>query len=73
MQLHYNCTHDIMLMSLIVIHLLKFSTCHYEDFWTNYFLFKILISIMIVNDGQDYDTWHNKKLQHGILIIFWNK
>jgi len=25
MQLHYNYTHDVMLMSLIVIHLLKFN------------------------------------------------
>jgi hypothetical protein len=24
MQLHYNCTHDVILMSLIIIHLLKF-------------------------------------------------
>jgi hypothetical protein len=34
MQLHYNCTHDVMLMSLIVIHLLKFDTWHYEIFLT---------------------------------------
>jgi hypothetical protein len=34
MQLHYNCTHDVMLMSLIVIHLLKFDMWHYKDFWT---------------------------------------
>jgi hypothetical protein len=32
MQLHYNYTHDVMLMSLIVIHLLKFDMWHYEDF-----------------------------------------
>jgi hypothetical protein len=31
-QLHYNYTHDVMLMSIIVIHLLKFNTWHYEDF-----------------------------------------
>jgi len=30
MQLHYNCTHDVMLMLLIVIHLLKSNTWHYE-------------------------------------------
>jgi hypothetical protein len=35
--------HDVMLMSLIVIHLFK------------------------------SDTWHNKKLAHGILIKIWNK
>jgi hypothetical protein len=28
MQLHYNCTHDVILTSLIVIHLLKFDTLH---------------------------------------------
>jgi hypothetical protein len=34
MQLHYNYTHDVMMTSLIVIHLLKFYMWHYEDFWT---------------------------------------
>jgi hypothetical protein len=34
MQLHDNYTHDVMLTSLFVIHLLKFDTWHYEDFWT---------------------------------------
>jgi hypothetical protein len=34
MKLHYNCTDDVMLMSLIVIHLLKCDTWHYEIFWT---------------------------------------
>jgi len=34
MQLHYNCTYDVMLMSLIIIHLLKIDMWHYEDFWT---------------------------------------
>jgi hypothetical protein len=34
MQLHYNYTHDVMLMSLIVIHLLKYEKWHYDDFWT---------------------------------------
>jgi hypothetical protein len=32
MQFHY--THDVILMSLIVIHILKSNTWHYEDFWT---------------------------------------
>jgi hypothetical protein len=32
MQLHYNYTHDVMLTSLILIHLLKFSMWHYEYF-----------------------------------------
>jgi hypothetical protein len=30
MQFHYNCTFDIMLMSLIVVHLLKSNMWHYE-------------------------------------------
>jgi hypothetical protein len=30
MQLNYNFTHDVMLMSLIVIHILKYNTWHYE-------------------------------------------
>ncbi len=34
MQLHYNYTHDVILTSLIVIHILKSNTWHYEDFWT---------------------------------------
>jgi hypothetical protein len=34
MKLHYNYTHDVILMSLIIIHLLKFDTWHYEIFWT---------------------------------------
>jgi hypothetical protein len=45
MQFHYNYTHNVMLMSLIVIHLLKSNTWHYEDFWTSMF-FEILISII---------------------------
>jgi len=30
MQLHYNYTHDVILMLLIVIHILKFNTWHYK-------------------------------------------
>jgi hypothetical protein len=33
-QLHYNYIYDVMLMSLIVIHLLKFNKWNYEIFWT---------------------------------------
>jgi hypothetical protein len=51
-QLHYNYTHDVMPTSIIIIHLLKFDTWHYEDFWT---LKKLKYwspsTIMIVNDG----------------------
>jgi len=32
-QFHNNYTHDFMLMSLIVIHLLKSNTWNYEFFW----------------------------------------
>jgi hypothetical protein len=47
MQPHYNCTHNVMLMLLIVTHLLIFDTWPYEDFFDkDYFLFKILISIV---------------------------
>jgi len=31
-QFHSNYTHDVMLTSLIVIHLLKSNMWHYEDF-----------------------------------------
>jgi len=34
MQLHYNYTHDAILMSLIIIHILKSNMWHYEDFST---------------------------------------
>jgi len=34
MQVHYNRNHDVMLTSLIVIHLLKYDKWHYEIFWT---------------------------------------
>jgi hypothetical protein len=34
MQFHYNYTHDVMLASLIVIHLLQSDMWHYEDFLT---------------------------------------
>ncbi len=40
MQLHYNCTHDVMLMSLIIIHLLKSYTWHYDDFWHKIVIFQ---------------------------------
>jgi hypothetical protein len=75
MQFHYNYTHDVMLMSLIVIHLLKYNMWHYEDFWTQFFFQNIdlhhpLWLLMMV---QDYDMWHNKKLPHGILINFGKK
>jgi len=45
MQLHYKCTHDVMLMSLIIIHLLKYDTWHY-DFFHKIIIFEILVSIV---------------------------
>jgi len=45
MQLHYNYTHDVMVLSLIVIYLLKSNMWHYEDFGHTFF-FKIFISIV---------------------------
>ncbi len=58
MQLHYNCMHDVLLMSLIVIHLLKSNTWHYEDFLTYIYISKYWspFFIMIVNDGPKF--WH---------------
>jgi hypothetical protein len=55
MQLHYKCTHDIMLALLIVIHLLKSNTCHYELFFDIPIIFFLKnwfpSSITIINDG----------------------
>jgi hypothetical protein len=33
MQFHYKYTHNVMLTSLIVIHILKSNMWHYEDYW----------------------------------------
>jgi hypothetical protein len=38
-QFHYNYTHDVILTSLIVIHLLKSNMWYYEDFWRSIFSF----------------------------------
>jgi hypothetical protein len=45
MQLHHNYTYDVMMTSLIIIHLLKSNMWHYGNFWTLFF-FEILISIV---------------------------
>jgi hypothetical protein len=37
MQFHYNYTHDVILTSLIVIHLLKSNMWHYEKFGHKFF------------------------------------
>ncbi len=36
MQLNYNCTHDVILLSLIIIHVLKSNMWHYEIFFSIY-------------------------------------
>jgi hypothetical protein len=60
MQLHHNCTHDVMLTSLIVIHPFKFNTWHYEYFWIFFFgnihLHHPLWLLMMV---WNCDMWHN--------------
>jgi len=61
-QLHYNYTHDVMLMSLLVVHLLKFDMWHYEDFWTLKNLkYWSPSSIMIVYG--DLKLWHMAQLK----------
>ncbi len=60
MQLHYNCTHDVMLTSLIVIQLCKYDTWYYEDFLTWFFFRDIdfhcpLWLLMMV---RDWTMWH---------------
>jgi len=56
MQFHDNYTHDVMLTSLMVIHLLKSNTWHYEDFWNVFSKYWSPSSIMIINDGMR--LWH---------------
>jgi hypothetical protein len=60
MQLHYNYTHDVMLMSLIVIHLLKSNMWHHENFWTLKIIFFLKywspLFVIIVNNG--LKLWH---------------
>ncbi len=75
-QLHYNCTHNVMLMSLIVINLLNFDAWHYEKNWTwKWFSFQNIdlhYSLWLLMVVRNCDTWHNKKFPHGILIILNN-
>jgi hypothetical protein len=40
MQLHYNCTHDVMLASLIVIHILQFDNGTMKIFKHNFNFFR---------------------------------
>jgi hypothetical protein len=55
------------------IHSSKFNTRHYEEFLVIFF--EIFISIVHYDHSffmvLDYDTWHNQKLPHGILIKNW--
>jgi len=65
-QLHYNCTHDVMLMSLIVINLLNFDTWHYEKNWTwKLFSFQNInlhCSLWLLMVVRNCDTWQNKRI-----------
>jgi hypothetical protein len=74
MQLRYNHTHDFMLTSLIVIHLLKYDTWHYKKLGINYILFwniDLHCPLCLLMMIWGCDMWHNKKLPHGLLILFW--
>ncbi len=66
-QFHYNYTHDVMLMSLIVIHLLNSDTWHYEKFWT-FFFSKILIFVI----HYDYQRWSEVMTCDTIKIVTWH-
>jgi len=49
MQFDYNYTHDVILTSLIVIHILKYHMWHYEEFLDIYiyiYIIEILINIV---------------------------
>ncbi len=73
MQLPYDYNHNVMLMSFSSIHQnLTHGTMRIVcDF------FEILISIIHYDYSfdmvLDYDTWHNPKLPHDILIEFWKQ
>ncbi len=79
MQLHYNCTHHVMLTLLIVIHLLKSNRCHYEKhltqklfYFRNIDFHRPLWLLMMV---WDCEMWHNFKNStwHNNYIYFLNK
>jgi hypothetical protein len=73
MQVHNNCTHDLMLTSLIVIHPLKSSTWHFEYFWIYIYIYISNIDLhfpLLLMMVRNCDTWHNKKLAQGLLIVF---
>ncbi len=63
-QFHYNYTYDVMLMSLIVIHLLKFDMWPYEDFWILKFFekFDLHHPLWLLTMVWDCDMGHNKKI-----------
>ncbi len=72
--IHFQLHPCVMLTSLNVIRLLKFNMWHYEDFWIVFFqninFYRPLWLLMM---ARDYDTWHNQKLPHCTLIVFWKK
>jgi len=71
--LHYNYTHDVMPMSIIIIHLLKFNMWQYENFWTlknnNIDFHRPLWLLMMI---RNYDTWHINFILKNIKIYFSN-
>jgi hypothetical protein len=73
MQLHYNYTHDVMLTSLIIIHLLKFDTWHYGDFWTLKKNINLHCSLWLLMMVRDYDMWHNKFFVTWHIKVYFGK
>jgi len=75
MQIHYNCTYDVILTSLIVIYSLKSNMWHYEKVqrWKSFCFWDIDFHhpLWLLKVVQDCDMWHNWKFPHGILIIIW--
>ncbi len=71
MRLPYDYNHNVMLMSVFIYpsNLTHDTMMIFCDF------LEILISIVHYNYSfgmvLDYDTWHNPKLPHDILIEFW--
>ncbi len=63
MQFHYYYTHDVMLTSLIVIHLLNM-TCSTIKIFGHYFFFQNIdlhCTLWLWMMVQDCDMWHNTK------------
>ncbi len=74
MQLHYNYTHDVMLTSLIVIHLLKFDMWHYEVFG-QFFFWNIDLHgpLWFLMMDKKCDMWHNTNNCHMVYYCILEK